>query len=96
MCTGRSPHYPVRAWSSALQTENGMWQVSHKQEEELCCKGEWNRLSSEAVESPSLNILKSHLNRATGTQGTLLQRGDWTRCLPLVPSNPSHPGILIL
>lgn len=74
--TSSSPPYPVRAWSAALQPERGMREVSHKQEEELSCEGEWNRLASKVVGSPSLNIFKSHLNRALGT---LLQRGGWTR-----------------
>jgi len=38
----------------------------------------WHRLPRETVESPPLEIFKSHLDMALGNQVALLHAGDWT------------------
>lgn len=56
----------------------------------------WHRLPGEVVESPSLELFKSHLNMALGSlfYVTLLEQTVWTKRLPDVPSNLSHSVIL--
>jgi len=51
-----------------------------------------NRLPSEAVECPFLEILKTQLDEVleNQTQLTPLERGDWTGQPPVVPSNVSN------
>ena len=44
-------------------------------------EGDWHRLPIEAVESPSLEIFKSHLDMVLGNWllVALLEQGGWTR-----------------
>ena len=56
----------------------------------------WNRLPREVVESPSLEIFKTRLDKVLYSllQVTLLRQGGWTRWPTEVPSNPYYSVIL--
>ena len=56
----------------------------------------WNRLPREVVESPSLEIFKTHLDKILCNLlwVTLLQQGRWTRWSTEVPSSPYYSVIL--
>ena len=56
----------------------------------------WHRLPREVVESPSLEVLRSRLDRVLGNQlwVTLLEQQGWTRRLPEVPPNLNQSVIL--
>jgi len=56
----------------------------------------WHRLPREAVESPSLETLKSHLDKVLDNQFwvVLFEQGGWIRRPPEVPSNLSQSVIL--
>ena len=56
----------------------------------------WNRLPGEVVDSPSLEIFKTHLDKVLCSLlwVTLLWQGGWTRWPTEVPSNPYHSVIL--
>ena len=58
----------------------------------------WPRLPREVVESPSLEILKIHLDVVLCSLlwVTLLRQGGWARWPTEVPSNPDHSVILWL
>jgi len=47
----------------------------------------WHRLPKEAVESPTLEIFKSHLDMLLGSrlQEPLLEQGGWTRLPEVIP-----------
>lgn len=47
---------------------------------------QWLRVPSEIVEFLSLDIVKSHLDLATGSGWPCLSGGSWTKWLPEVPS----------
>jgi len=57
----------------------------------------WNRLPREVVESPSLEIFRTHLDQVLCSLlwVTLLQQEGWTRWPTEVPSNPDHSVILL-
>jgi len=62
----------------------------------LRVKEPWNRLPREDVESPSLDIFKTCLDKVLCSLllVTLLWQGGWTTCSPEVPSNPYRSVIL--
>ena len=62
----------------------------------------WNRLPREAVDAPSLEVLKTRLDEALGSLSlyqiwrlvALPESGDWNLMVLEVPSNPNHSMIL--
>jgi len=72
-------------WNTRLVWGGNMWVMQH-----------WNRLPREVVESPSLEILKTSLDKVLCSLlwVTLLRQGGWTGWPTEVPSNPDHSVIL--
>lgn len=57
----------------------------------------WHRLTRKVLESPSREIFKNHLDTVLWhVLWDDLAWAGWTRCPPVVPSNHTHPSILIL
>lgn len=56
---------------------------------------DWNRLHGEAIESPSLEVFKSHPDTILSNRikGTLPELGDWMSSPPVVSSNINHAMI---
>lgn len=56
----------------------------------------WNRLPTDLVESPSVEIVKSCLDTILSNMlwGTMLEQRGWTKQPPVVPSNITHSAIL--
>ena len=74
-------------------------EVPYEHDEELLPSegdGALEQVAREAVESPSLEIFKTHLDKVLCSLlwVTLLRQGGWTRRSTEVPSNPYHSVIL--